>query len=132
MTELEGANTTNMMKVHVAAEALTTGRVVVEGRATGPLVHLSDGDITDIPDGAILSLPADFDEQFEGDPTRIGGIIDAQRGLTGYPALVAREMSIPMISGAVLTAVENSDVVTLDAERGVVYGGDISDRANRT
>ncbi|WP_137289562.1 pyruvate kinase [Natronorubrum halophilum] len=132
MTELEGANTTNMMKVHVAADSLTTGRVVVEGRVTGPLVRVSDGDLTDVPDGAILSLPADFDEEFEGDPTRIGGIVDAQRGLTGYPALVAREIDIPMISGADLSEPADGTVVTLDAERGVVYGGNIGDRSERT
>ncbi|WP_121742187.1 pyruvate kinase [Natronorubrum halophilum] len=132
MTELEGANTTNMMKVHVAADSLTTGRVVVEGRVTGPLVRVSDGDLSDVPDGAILSLPADFDEEFEGDPTRIGGIVDAQRGLTGYPALVAREIDIPMISGADLSEPADGTVVTLDAERGVVYGGNIGDRSERT
>ncbi|ADB59739.1 pyruvate kinase [Haloterrigena turkmenica DSM 5511] len=131
MTELEGANTTNMLKVHVAAEALTTGRVVVDGRVTGPLVELTDGDLTDVPEGAILSLPTDFDEEFTGDPTKIGGIIDAQRGLTGYPALVAREMDIPMISGADLEEAADGDVVTLDAERGVVYGGDLGERTDR-
>ncbi|NUB90977.1 pyruvate kinase [Haloterrigena sp. SYSU A558-1] len=131
MTELEGANTTNMLKVHVAAEALTTGRVVVDGRVTGPVVKLTDGDLTDVPEGAILSLATDFDDEFTGDPTKIGGIIDAQRGLTGYPALVAREMDIPMISGADLEETVDGDVVTLDAERGVVYGGDLGARADR-
>ncbi|WP_440766010.1 pyruvate kinase [Natronorubrum sp. DTA7] len=131
MTELEGANTTNMLKVHVAAEALTTGRVVVEGRTTGPLVRMTDGDLSDVPEGAILSLAADFDEEFEGDLTTIGGIVDAQRGLTGYPALVAREMNIPMISGADLSEAGEGSVVTLDAERGVIYGGDLSDRTDR-
>ena len=131
MTELEGANTTNMLKVHVAAEALTTGRVVVEGRTTGPLVRMTDGDLSDVPEGAVLSLAADFDEEFEGDLTTIGGIVDAQRGLTGYPALVAREMNIPMVSGADLSAAEEGSVVTLDAERGVIYGGDLSDRTDR-
>ena len=132
MTELEGANTTNMMKVHVAAESLTTGRVVVEGRVTGPVVELEDGDLSTVPDGAILSLSADFDEEFDGDLTTIGGIVDAQRGLTGYPALVAREMDVPMISGAELSAPADGSVVTLDAERGVVYGGDLSDGPDRS
>ncbi|APX95311.1 pyruvate kinase [Natronorubrum daqingense] len=132
MTELEGANTTNMLKVHVAAEALTTGRVVVDGRVTGPVVRVGDGDLSSVPDGAILSLSAEFDGEFEGDLSRIGGIVDAQRGLTGYPALVAREMDIPMVSGASLPAGIEGSVVTLDAERGVVYGGEIGDRTNRS
>jgi pyruvate kinase len=131
MTELEGANTTNMMKVHVAADALTTGRVVVEGRVTGPIVTLTDGDLSSIPDGAILALDPAFNDEFQGDLERIGGIIDAQRGMTGYPSLVAREMDVPMISGADVENVRNGATVTLDAERGVVYGGDVSDRGER-
>ncbi|MDG5759200.1 pyruvate kinase [Natronococcus sp. A-GB1] len=131
MTELEGANTTNMMKVHVAADALTTGRVVVEGRTTGPVVRLRDGDLSEIPDGAIVALGAAFDDEFEGNLERIGGIVNAQRGMTGYPALVAREIDVPMISGADVDELEDGSMVTLDAERGVVYGGDIGDRTER-
>jgi pyruvate kinase len=131
MTELEGANTTNMMKVHVAADALTTGRVVVEGRVTGPVVRLSDGDLSSIPEGAILALESEFDDEFDGELERIGGIVDAQRGMTGYPSLVAREMDVPMISGADVENVRDDATVTLDAERGVVYGGDVSDRSER-
>jgi pyruvate kinase len=131
MTELEGANTTNMMKVHVAADALTTGRVVVEGRTTGPVVRLRDGDLSEIPDGAIVALGSAFDDEFEGDLERIGGIVNAQRGMTGYPALVAREIDVPMISGADVDELEDGSTVTLDAERGVIYGGDIGDRTER-
>ncbi|TYL40710.1 pyruvate kinase [Natronococcus pandeyae] len=127
MTELEGANTTNMMKVHVAADALTTGRVVVEGRVTGPLVRLEDGNLSSIPEGAIIALETEFDDEFEGDLTKLSGIVNAQRGMTGYPALVAREMDVPMISGADVDNLEDGRTVTLDAERGVVYGGNIDD-----
>ncbi|AXR79099.1 pyruvate kinase [Natrarchaeobaculum sulfurireducens] len=132
MTDLEGANTTNMLKVHVAAEALTTGRVVVEGRATGPLVRVSDGDLSAVPEGAVLALPAEFDEEFSGDVSKIGGIVNARRGLTGYPALVAREMGIPMVSGADIDDAGEGEVVTVDAERGVVYGGPLGDETERS
>jgi pyruvate kinase len=126
MSELEGTNTTNMLKVHVAAEAVATGRKVVGGRVAGPLARSDDGDLTDVPDGAILTLPADFDAEFDGEAAKLGGIIDARPGMTGYPALVARELDIPMISGAPLPdAVATGTVVTLHAERGVVYEGNV-------
>ncbi|PCR91797.1 pyruvate kinase [Natrinema ejinorense] len=131
MTELEGANTTNMLKVHVAADALTTGQVVVEGRTTGPVVRITDGDLTTVPEGAILAVPADFDAEFTGDTSRIAGIVNAERGMTGYPALVARELGIPMISDADVTELTDGETVTVDAERGVVYGGTIDDRTER-
>ncbi|WP_255169756.1 pyruvate kinase [Natrononativus amylolyticus] len=128
MTELEGANTTNMLKVHVAADALATGRVVVGGRAAGPIARLDDGDLSAIPDGAILALDTGFDDEFQGDLERIGGIIDARPGMTGYPALVAREMDVPMVSGADVSSLESGQIATIDGERGVVYGGDIGAR----
>ncbi|ELZ11283.1 pyruvate kinase [Natrinema thermotolerans DSM 11552] len=131
MTELEGANTTNMLKVHVAADALTTGQVVVEGRATGPIVHATDGDLSGVPEGAILALSADFDAEFSSETDRIGGIVNAQRGMTGYPAMIARELGVPMISDADVAALSAGETVTVDAERGVVYGGDIGGRPER-
>ncbi|SFF94269.1 pyruvate kinase [Halopelagius inordinatus] len=126
MTELEGTNTTNMLKVHVAAEAIATGRKVVGGRVAGPLAFAPDGDLTNVPNGSILALPADFDAEFEGDAKNLGGIIDARPGMTGYPALVAREIDIPMISGAPLPeSVVAGTEVTVHAERGVVYEGNV-------
>ena len=127
MTELEGANTTNTLKVHVAAETLAVGRSVVSGRASGPVVHLADGDLSQVEPGSIAVLPGEFDEEFVGDIDRLNGIVSASRGMTGYPAMVARELDIPMVSGTDLD-VDKGEVVTIDGERGVVYSGDI--RAN--
>jgi pyruvate kinase len=126
MTELEGTNTTNMLKVHVAAEAVGTGRKVVGGRVTGPVARAPDGDLSALPDGAILALAADFEGEFTGDVSKLAGIIDARPGMTGYPALVAREMDIPMVSGAPLPdRLADGEIITLHAERGVVYEGDV-------
>jgi len=126
MTELEGTNTTNMLKLHVAAEAVATGRKVVGGRVAGPLAVTEDGDLSSVPDGAILALPATFDGEFDGEAAKLGGIVDARPGMTGYPALVARELDIPMISGAPLpTSLSPGTDLTLHAERGVVYEGDV-------
>jgi len=122
MTELDGMNTANMLKVHVAAETIASGRSVVEGLATGPVYEVTDGDITDAPDGAILSVPESFDGEFTGDMDRISGIVDAHEGITSYAAIVARELSIPMVADADLPDhIGTDDVLTLDAERGVIY-----------
>ena len=122
MTELEGMNTANMLKVHVAAETVASGRSVVEGLTTGPVYHVDDGDISDAPDGAILVVPDSFDGEFSGETERVGGIVDAHEGITSYAAIVARELSIPMVSDAVLPErIGDDDILTLDAERGVVY-----------
>ncbi|MFB6281650.1 MAG: pyruvate kinase, partial [Haloferacaceae archaeon] len=126
MTELEDANTTNMLKLHVAAEAIAHGREVVGGRAAGPLARTDDGDLAEVPDGAVLALDAEFEGEFEGDTSRLAAIVDARPGMSGYPALVARELDIPMISGAPVPAtVADGTTVTVHGERGVVYEGDV-------
>jgi len=128
MTEFEDLDTTNVLKVHVASETVGTGRSIVAGHVTGPLVRTDDGDLTDAPDGAIVAVPASFDGEFAGDLSRIGGLVDAHDGMTGYAAIVARELDVPAICGATL----DSDVaegvdLTLDAERGVLYADPLAE-----
>jgi pyruvate kinase len=124
MTEMEGVDTTNMLKVHVAAEIIASGRSVVEGSATGPLFRLEYGDLTGVPEGALVALEEDFEGEFSGDPRKLAGIVDARPGQTSYAAIVARELGIPMISGVDLPGesdLPDESPVTLDAERGVLY-----------
>ncbi|SNR35390.1 pyruvate kinase [Halorubrum vacuolatum] len=126
MTELEGTNTTNTLKVHVAAETLATGKGTTAGRVAGPIHRLADGDLSTVPERAILALDSEFDSEFSGELDRVVGIIDARPGMTGYPAVIARELGVPMVSGATLPDhVDDGDVVTVDGERGIVYDGDV-------
>jgi pyruvate kinase len=122
MTELEGLNTANMLKVHVASEMIASGRSVVEGLATGPVAFVDDGDLTAVPDGAVLAVPSDFVGEFAGDPTRLGALLDSHEGVTSYAAIVARELDLPMIADVELpTDLTAGSKVTVDAERGIVY-----------
>jgi pyruvate kinase len=121
MTELDGVNTSNMLKVHVASETVGTGRSVVSGFVSGPLYRTEDGDLSEVPEGAILSVPANFDGEFVGDPAKLGGIIDAHEGMTSYAAIVAREVGMPMVAAADIDGAGDGDTVTLDAERGIIY-----------
>ncbi len=122
MTELSGFDTANTLKVHVASETLVSGRSVVSGFASGPLYRVDDGDLAAIPEGAIIAVPASFDGEFEGDVSKLSGIISAREGMTGYSAIVARELEIPMVGHAQIPDdVADGAEVTLDAERGVVY-----------
>ncbi len=126
LTELEGTNTTNTLKVHIAAETVVTGKATVAGRVAGPVYRLADGDLSDVPDGAVIALGEGFDDEFDGNVDRIGGIIDARPGMTGYPAVVARELGVPMVSGANLPDdVADGTTLTIDGERGIVYDGDV-------
>ncbi|MFW6321892.1 MAG: pyruvate kinase, partial [Halohasta sp.] len=126
LTSLERSQTTNMLKVHVAAEKIASGKRIVGGRVAGPLVRLDDGDLTKVPDGAVLALSTGFDGEFTGDIEKIGGIIDAREGMTGYPAVIAREVGIPMLSGASIPDdIADGDTLSIDAERGIVFDGNV-------
>ena len=130
MTELEGVNTANTLKVHVASETIATGRSVVEGIVSGELHWVDDGDLSEVPAGTILAVPEGFDGEFTGDVEKLAGIIDRHEGMTSYAAIVAREVDIPMIADATLSRdVASGTVVTLDAERGIVYDEAIQNRA---
>jgi len=122
MTELDDLDTANMLKVHVASEKLISGRSIVSGFSTGPLYHAGDGDLSTVPEGTILAVPQSFDGEFTGDVSKLAGIVDAHEGMTGYAAIVARELEIPMVGHASIPdEIEEGTEVTLDAERGVVY-----------
>jgi pyruvate kinase len=124
MTELEGASTTNTLKVHVAAETLAAGRSVVDGRVTGRAFDAGDSDLTDAPENAVLLLGPAFEGEFHGDLSKIAGIVSADSGLTGYPAMVARELDVPMVGNTDVSQIPVDDLVTVDGERGVVYAAD--------
>jgi pyruvate kinase len=126
MTELEGEDTTNTLKVHVAAETLAVGRSVVDGRVAGPVVELESTELATVDPGSIGIIRAEFEEELTNGVKNLGGIISAQSGMTSYAAMVARELEIPMISGAELTQLESGQTVTVDGERGVVYEGDVT------
>ncbi len=128
MRDIQGTELENTVKVHLAAETLATGRTVVGGTVAGPAYPTDDGELTNMPDGAIVVLPRDFDSEFGNEIDRVGGIVTQEEGLTGYPAMVARELSIPMISTVELDvpAISADETITLDARRGVVYAGDVT------
>ena len=126
MTELEGINTSNMLKVHIAAETIASGESIVEGLVTGPLVRTTDGDLESVPEGAIVAVPEDFDGEFLGDPETLGGIIDAHTDRRGHAITVGRRLDIPTASHmTVHDDIEDGATVTLDAERGVLYKGQL-------
>ncbi|MEF8786814.1 MAG: pyruvate kinase [Haloarculaceae archaeon] len=127
MTQLEGLDTANILKVHVASEMLASGRAVVSGYAAGPLYRVNGGSLDEIPEGAILAVPAEFDGEFTGEVSKLSGIVDEHEGVTSYAAIVARELGIPMVGSASIPDVADGTEVTIDGERGVVYAGPLED-----
>jgi len=127
MSDVEGVDTTNTLKLHTAAAVVASGRGAVEGYVSAPVHRVWDGDLTELPEGAIAYLPEELEGRFTGDVTTLGGIVDPHGGMTSYTAIVAREVGIPMVAGATLPAsVADGETMTLDGHRGVVYEGAVS------
>ncbi|PSQ33336.1 pyruvate kinase, partial [Halobacteriales archaeon QS_9_70_65] len=79
------------------------------------------------PDGAVVVLPEPFDGEFTGDLGAVAALVAADDGMTSLPAIVARELGVPMVGDAALDA-DDGAVVTVDGDRGVVYGSDVTGR----
>ena len=126
MTELDGTNSSNTLKIHVAAETVGSGESVVDGVAVGEFHWIESGDLSDVPAGSIVGIQRTFDGELTGQTKGIAGIVDCRGEPTGNAATVARDVDIPMITGGDLTGdLNNGETVTLDAERGIVYGGEV-------
>ncbi|MFW6018805.1 MAG: PEP-utilizing enzyme, partial [Halapricum sp.] len=123
MTELDGIGTSNMLKIHVAAETIVSGTAIVSGLVTGELHRVEDGDLSTVPEGAIAAVSESYDGELTGDGGHIRGIVSSEGdGASSHTAVLARELDIPMIGDAgIPEEIEDGTVVTLDAERAVLY-----------
>jgi pyruvate,water dikinase len=54
----------------------------------------------------------------------VSGIITDMGGMTCHAAIVARELRIPYIAGAIdaTKKLKNNVLISMDSERGVIYG----------
>ena len=101
------------------------GQTASIGAACGP-VHLirKDADTLGFPDNGIMVLDQPHPRR-AALMSRAAAVV-AQRGsVAGHLANVAREFGVPALFGAeeALEALENGQLVTVDADAGVVYAG---------
>ena len=123
MTELDGTNSSNTLKIHVAAETVGSGESVVDGVAVGEFHWIESGDLSEVPAGTIVGIRREFDDEVTGEMEQIAGVIDC-RGEPSSATTAARDSEIPAVSSADLTGeVGDGETVTLDAERGIIYRG---------
>lgn len=111
---------------HGVAPLLAGGLRVSPGSASGPVVRVErDSDALRFPDGAVLVVSHPL-PRWAALLSRAVAVVAAEGGIAGHLATVARESGVPGLFGvAGLEALEEGAEVTVDADGGAVYAGQV-------
>jgi pyruvate kinase len=123
---LQGVSgSTDLIKVEVVKAILGKGTGIGQAKASGRVrLALSSKDLLQFNQGEILvtsSTSAEFVEVMR----KAGGIITEEDSLTSHAAIIGRRLGIPVIIGfpSATEIIRNGTIITLDAQRGLVYSG---------
>ncbi len=97
------------------------------GVAAGPVFRLLNaGAPGRVPEGCILVVPT-TSPRLAGVIGSVAGLVTAAGSPTGHMATVAREFGVPCLVGAevAVAALRDGEWVTVDADTGVVYEGEV-------
>ncbi|MBQ7982124.1 MAG: pyruvate kinase [Clostridia bacterium] len=123
------SGTTNMLKVQIVGDVLTSGVGLVDRRICGnvcvckteaeALATFRDGEILVIPETTNRLLPI---------LRRAAGVICEVPGVDSHAAIAGMTLDIPVIVGAVgaTRILKSGTAVTVDGKRGLVFTGDTS------
>lgn len=120
------SGTTNIMKVHIVGNVLVQGTGVGTGSVLGELcvARTADEAKKNFSEGNILVVPYTNNDML---PVirRASGLIVEEGGLNSHAATVGLTLEIPVIVGAenATQILKSGSVVTVDADRGIVYHG---------
>ncbi len=99
------------------------------GVAAGRVFRLADpARGGDVPDGAVLVVPI-TSPRLAGVMGRVAAVVAEAGSPTGHMATVAREFEVPCVVGApaVMGALQDGQVVTVDGWTGTVYEGEVGE-----
>lgn len=120
------SGTTNILKVHIVGKVLTQGTGIGGGSVTGELcVARSAEEANDkFSEGSILVVPFTNNDLLPV-MRRASAIIAEEGGIGSHAAIVGLALEIPVVVGATNATqiLKNGSVVTIDADRGLVYYG---------
>lgn len=120
------SGTTNILKVHIVGKVLVQGTGVGSGSVTGELCVARTAAEADenFVDCAILVVPY-TNNDFLPIMKRASAVIVEEGGIGSHAAIVGLALEIPVIVGAANATqiLKRGSVVTIDADRGLVYYG---------
>lgn len=120
------SGTTNMMKVHVIGDVLTSGQGIGKGSSIGRVVIANNAAEANekVRHGDIL-VTQGTDKEMMPALEKVNGIITVEGGLTSHAALVGLDLAVPVIVGVedAMTVLKEGEEITVDAKKGDVYIG---------
>jgi pyruvate kinase len=117
---------TNMLKVEILGNIIATGQGIGRGTIVGHVRHVTTAEaFSGRPSGTDILLTESYDDNLIPLMREAGGIVAVQSGLTSHAAIKGLEFGKPTIVGVTgaLGTLSDGMLITLDAERGVIYEG---------
>ncbi len=123
------SGTTNMLKVQIVGDVLTSGIGLVDRRICGTLCVCKDAEeaLHTFRDGEVLVIP-ETTNQLLPLLRHAAGIICERPGTDSHAAIAGMTLDIPVIVGAVGAThiLKSGTAVTVDGKRGIVFTGNPS------
>lgn len=120
------SGTTNILKVHIVGKMLVQGSGIGSGSVTGELCVAGNYKEArqSFTEGSILVVPSTNNE-FLPLMKRAKAIITEEGGIGSHAAIVGLALERPVVVGAANATriLKSGSVVTIDADRGIVYYG---------
>ncbi|WP_042345383.1 pyruvate kinase [Bacillus massiliigorillae] len=118
--------TTNMMKIHMIGKTLLKAQGIGRKKATGKVVIAKNAAEANakVEEGCVL-VTIGSDKEMMPAIEKCAALITVEGGLTSHAAVVGVNLGIPVIVGAddALTVLEEGQIVTIDAQRGIINDG---------
>ena len=124
------AGSTDLIKVELVKAVLGEGSGIGQGAISGRArVAQSASEINDFNPGEIL-VTSSTNAKFVDIIRQASGIITEEDNITSHAAVIGLRLGIPVIVGFknATEVIREGAILTLDAKRGVVYSGTISQR----
>ena len=119
------SGTTNLIKVHVTSEELVKGIGVGNQTVEGKVRILKGGEACENFNAGDVLVTSMTDIEMNPAIEKAAAIITEEGGMTSHAAIVGLNLDKPVVLSAtgIINSLEDGEVVTVDAARGVVYRG---------
>ena len=123
------SGTTNLMKLQIIGNKLVKGLGVGNGSVIGKAVVANSAEEANskVKEGDIL-VAKTTDPDYNPAIKKASGLVVEASGLTSHAAVIGLSLGIPVIVGATdaVEKISDGSTITVDARRGAIYQGEIS------